>query len=95
MVTWADRDTASFTQMGGEGANLAASSVFAGRGHIFQDLGEDTYSHSASMAIGLAIAAKAKITHKILYNDAIAMNGGRTVDGPLSASALLLVTSQN
>lgn len=88
MASWMDRETSSLIQMGGEGVNWAASSLFTGRGHIFQNLGEGTYYHSGSMAIRQAIAAKANITYKILYNDAVAMTGGQPVDGPISVHAI-------
>jgi indolepyruvate ferredoxin oxidoreductase len=88
MASWMDRDTSSLIQMGGEGVNWAASSLFTGRGHIFQNLGEGTYFHSGSMAIRQAIAAGANITYKILYNDAVAMTGGQPVDGPVSVQAI-------
>ncbi|MFZ2100186.1 MAG: indolepyruvate ferredoxin oxidoreductase family protein, partial [Oricola sp.] len=88
MATWMDRDTSSLIQMGGEGVNWAASSVFTGKGHVFQNLGEGTYYHSGSMAIRQAIAAKANITYKILFNDAVAMTGGQPVDGPISVQAI-------
>ena len=88
MASWMDRDTTSLIQMGGEGVNWAASSLFTGRGHVFQNLGEGTYYHSGSMAIRQAIAAKANITYKILYNDAVAMTGGQPVDGPVSVQAI-------
>jgi indolepyruvate ferredoxin oxidoreductase len=68
--------------------NWAASSRFTGKGHIFQNLGEGTWYHSGSMAIRQAIAAKANITYKILYNDAVAMTGGQPVDGPVSVEAI-------
>ena len=88
MATWMDRSTSSLTQMGGEGVNWAASSLFTGKGHVFQNLGEGTYYHSGSMAIRQAIAAKTNITYKILYNDAVAMTGGQPVDGPLSVATI-------
>lgn len=88
MASWMDRETTSLIQMGGEGVNWAASSLFTGKGHIFQNLGEGTYYHSGSMAIRQAIAAKANITYKILYNDAVAMTGGQPVDGPVSVHAI-------
>ena len=88
MARWMDRETSSLIQMGGEGVNWAASSLFTGRGHVFQNLGEGTYYHSGSMAIRQAIAAKANITYKILYNDAVAMTGGQPVDGPVSVQAI-------
>ena len=83
-----DRDTTSLIQMGGEGVNWVASSRFTGRQHVFQNLGEGTYYHSGSMAIRQAVAAKANITYKILFNDAVAMTGGQPVDGPLSVHGI-------
>ena len=88
MASWMDRETTSLIQMGGEGVNWAASSRFTGKGHVFQNLGEGTWYHSGSMAIRQAIAAKANITYKILYNDAVAMTGGQPVDGPVSVHAI-------
>jgi indolepyruvate ferredoxin oxidoreductase len=88
MASWMDRETSSLIQMGGEGVNWAASSLFTGRGHIFQNLGEGTYYHSGSMAIRQAVAAKTNITYKILFNDAVAMTGGQPVDGPLSVHSI-------
>ncbi|WP_029079295.1 indolepyruvate ferredoxin oxidoreductase family protein [Bradyrhizobium sp. th.b2] len=88
MASWMDRETSSLIQMGGEGVNWAASSRFTGNSHVFQNLGEGTYYHSGSMAIRQAIAAKANITYKILFNDAVAMTGGQPVDGPVSVHAI-------
>ncbi|MEM8645359.1 MAG: indolepyruvate ferredoxin oxidoreductase family protein [Pseudomonadota bacterium] len=88
MASWMNRETSSLIQMGGEGVNWAASSQFTGKGHVFQNLGEGTWYHSGSMAIRQAIAAKANITYKILFNDAVAMTGGQPVDGPLSVEAI-------
>lgn len=88
MASWMDRETSSLIQMGGEGVNWAASSLFMSRKHVFQNLGEGTYYHSGSLAIRQAIAAKANITYKILFNDAVAMTGGQPVDGPISVQAI-------
>jgi len=88
MASWMDRETTSLIQMGGEGVNWAASSMFTGKNHIFQNLGEGTWYHSGSMAIRQSIAAGANITYKILYNDAVAMTGGQPVDGPVSVQAI-------
>nr|WP_157014953.1 indolepyruvate ferredoxin oxidoreductase family protein [Mesorhizobium xinjiangense] len=88
MASWMDRETTSLIQMGGEGVNWAASSLFTGKNHIFQNLGEGTWYHSGSMAIRQAVAARANITYKILYNDAVAMTGGQPVDGPVSVQAI-------
>jgi indolepyruvate ferredoxin oxidoreductase len=88
MASWMDRETTSLIQMGGEGVNWVASSLFTGRQHVFQNLGEGTYYHSGSMAIRQAVAARTNITYKILFNEAVAMTGGQPVDGPISVHSI-------
>ena len=89
MATWMKRDTVQLTQMGGEGVTWAAASRFVSKKHVFQNLGDGTYFHSGSLAIRQAIAARANITYKILYNDAVAMTGGQPVDGTLSVPQIV------
>ncbi|MCE4556373.1 indolepyruvate ferredoxin oxidoreductase family protein [Pelomonas cellulosilytica] len=84
MASWMDRGTSGLIQMGAEGVDWAAHSRFTTEKHVFQNLGDGTYYHSGYLAIRQAIAARANITYKILYNDAVAMTGGQPVDGSTS-----------
>ncbi|WP_213741960.1 indolepyruvate ferredoxin oxidoreductase family protein [Bradyrhizobium sp. dw_411] len=84
MALWMDRSTETFTHMGGEGVPWVGVAPFTNEQHVFANLGDGTYFHSGSLAIRQAIASKANITYKILYNDATAMTGGQHVDGDLS-----------
>jgi indolepyruvate ferredoxin oxidoreductase len=84
LAQFMDRETARFTQMGGEGASWIGEAPFSTRRHMFQNMGDGTYYHSGLLAIRAAIAAKINITFKILFNDAVAMTGGQGMDGPLT-----------
>ncbi|MBK9133021.1 MAG: indolepyruvate ferredoxin oxidoreductase family protein [Betaproteobacteria bacterium] len=88
MASWMDRSTAGLIQMGGEGVDWVSHSMFTKVPHIFQNLGDGTYYHSGYLAIRQAVAAKATLTYKILFNDAVAMTGGQPVDGVISVDAI-------
>ena len=77
-----------YSQMGGEGVAWLGQAPFTATSHVFVNLGDGTYHHSGLLAIRAAVAAKATMTYKILFNDAVAMTGGQAVDGPLTVDQI-------
>ncbi len=89
MTEAAGRTTDGVVAMGGEGVPWLGQFPFSKDRHVFANLGDGTYYHSGILAIRAAVAAKAPITYKILYNDAVAMTGGQPHDGPLDVPQLV------
>lgn len=78
-----ERRTMNVVGMGAEGLPWIGAQHFVETGHVFANMGDGTYAHSGLLAIRAARAASARVTFKILYNDAVAMTGGQPLEGGL------------
>jgi indolepyruvate ferredoxin oxidoreductase len=75
-----ERRTMQPMPMGHDGTPWVSVGKFTEMPHIFQNMGDGTYSHSGILAIRAAVASKANMTFKVLFNDAVAMTGGQPIE---------------
>ncbi|TCM18829.1 indolepyruvate ferredoxin oxidoreductase [Novosphingobium sp. PhB165] len=84
-----ERNTMQTVSMGQEGMPWIGAQHFVDTPHMFQNLGDGTYTHSGLLTIRAAVAAKSRVTFKILYNDAVAMTGGQPAEGALTPEQIV------
>lgn len=84
-----ERNTMQTVSMGQEGMPWVGAQTFVDTPHMFQNLGDGTYTHSGLLTIRAAVAAKSLVTFKILYNDAVAMTGGQPAEGALTPEQIV------
>ncbi|WP_206781586.1 indolepyruvate ferredoxin oxidoreductase family protein [Burkholderia metallica] len=85
MAMWIrPESTGTVTHMGAEGIFWVGQSRFTEEKHVFVNLGDGTFFHSGSLAIRQAVAAKVRVTYKLLFNGYVSMTGGQKVDGDLT-----------
>ena len=84
-----ERNTMQTVSMGQEGMPWVGAQTYVDTPHMFQNLGDGTYTHSGLLTIRAAVAAKSNVTFKILYNDAVAMTGGQPAEGALSPQQIV------
>ncbi|MCB2061093.1 MAG: indolepyruvate ferredoxin oxidoreductase family protein, partial [Novosphingobium sp.] len=84
-----ERRTMQTVSMGQEGMPWVGAQSFVETPHMFQNLGDGTYTHSGLLTIRASVAAKSNVTFKILYNDAVAMTGGQPAEGALTPEQIV------
>ena len=84
-----ERRTMNVVGMGAEGLAWVGAKNFVETKHVFANMGDGTYTHSGILAIRAALSAKANVTFKILYNDAVAMTGGQPMEGNISVDMII------
>jgi indolepyruvate ferredoxin oxidoreductase len=83
------RRTMQTVGMGSEGMPWVAAQSFVDTPHMFQNLGDGTYTHSGLLSIRASIAARSNVTFKVLFNDAVAMTGGQPAEGALTVEQIV------
>ena len=84
-----ERNTMQTVSMGQEGMPWLGAQSYVDTPHMFQNLGDGTYTHSGLLTIRAAVAAKSRVTFKILYNDAVAMTGGQPAEGAMTPEQIV------
>ena len=83
-----DSAVVGITQMGGEGAQWIGQAPYSHAPHMFQNVGDGTFFHSAQLAVQACVAAGVNVTYKLLHNDVVAMTGAQKRQGAVAMAQL-------
>jgi len=88
MATYIFSGSDIFSPMGAASSAWLRPAPFTDTQHIFANNGHGTYYHSGLLSIRAAVSANARITFKILYNDATAATGGQALPHALNVPGI-------
>jgi indolepyruvate ferredoxin oxidoreductase len=90
MAMWIrPENTSTVTHMGAEGMFWVGQAPFTNEKHVFVNIGDGTFFHSGSLALRQAVAAKMRVTYKVLFNGYVSMTGGQPHDGDLTVARVI------
>jgi indolepyruvate ferredoxin oxidoreductase len=84
-----ERRTMQTVSMGRKACPGSARRASSETPHMFQNLGDGTYTHSGLLTIRASVAAKANVTFKILTTMPCAMTGGQPAEGALTPAQIV------
>jgi indolepyruvate ferredoxin oxidoreductase len=83
-----ERHVDTMTQFGGEGLPWVGLAPFTDRAHLIQHVGDGSMYHSSYLNVRWAVAAKTRITFKLLWNGVVANTGAQPAPGEHGLAAL-------
>jgi indolepyruvate ferredoxin oxidoreductase len=90
MAMWIRAEnTSTVTHMGAEGMFWVGQAPFTEEKHVFVNIGDGTFYHSGSLALRQAVAARMRVTYKVLFNGYVSMTGGQPHDGDVTVPRII------
>lgn len=90
MAMWIRAEnTGTVTHMGAEGMFWVGQASFTDERHVFVNIGDGTFYHSGSLALRQSVAARVRVTYKVLFNGYVSMTGGQRHDGDVTVERIV------